>query len=451
MSLRQRLILSITLALLAALAFGSALAFWHAAHQVRTEMQAAMAVGEHIVRNAIDDTKQTNRPRDQERLIAEFDGNRHLRAVLVDDSGTELRASSPEPPDSRAPDWFNRALADRPQRTKVELPPDGSDHYAVILGTDASNELAEAWSDIILSLAVLAIFSTLVLGLIYLTLERGLRPLKELEAAFVRIGAADYTACVTETGAAEFVDLGRNFNRMVSRLGAMKRQNDRLNEQLESVQEEERGDLARELHDEIGPFLFAVSLDVSAIHQLAKDNDELTTRIEAIRDAITHMQRHLRSILGRLRSTVLLDFGLAHAAHSLVDFWKVRHPNVEFGLHISQESYGEVLDGAIYRILREGLSNSLRHGQPDRVDISVAEQGEDALAVTVVDNGRGMDRSEAVAGFGIIGMRERAASLGGTLFVKNRADGGGVILTAQFPLNEAARVVTTAKVPEFSQ
>ena len=75
---------------------------------------------------------------------------------------------------------------------------------------------------------------------------------------------------------------------------------------------------------------------------------------------------------------------------------------------------------------------------------------EPKLTVTVVDNGRGMDGSETVAGFGIIGMRERAASLGGSLLVKNRADRGGVILTAQFPLNEAVRVVTTAKVPEFS-
>jgi two-component system, NarL family, sensor histidine kinase UhpB len=452
MSLRQRLILSITLALVAALAFGSALAFWHAAHQVRTEMQAAMAVSEHIVKNAIEDTKQTDRHRDLERLIAEFNGNRHLRAVLVDESGKELSASSPELPDTRAPDWFNRALTGTPQQTKVELPPDGPDHYSVILTTDASNELAEAWSDINLSLTVLAIFSTLVLGLIYLTLERGLRPLKELNAAFVRIGAADYAARVTETGATEFVDLGRNFNRMASRLGAMKLQNDRLNEQLESVQEEERADLARELHDEIGPFLFAVSLDVSAICQFTKDSAELTPRVEAIREAITHMQRHLRSILGRLRSTVLLDFGLAHAADGLVDFWKVRHPKVDFGIDISQESYGEVLDGAIYRILREGLSNALRHGQPDRVQISVTQQGEGTLSVTIVDDGRGMDHpSESVAGFGIIGMRERAASLGGSVLVKNRAEARGVILTAQFPFDPVSSVVTKDKVSEFLQ
>jgi two-component system, NarL family, sensor histidine kinase UhpB len=58
MSLQLRLIISIALALLATLTFGSALTFWHAAHQVKTEMQAAMTVGEHIVKNAIGDPKQ---------------------------------------------------------------------------------------------------------------------------------------------------------------------------------------------------------------------------------------------------------------------------------------------------------------------------------------------------------------------------------------------------------
>jgi two-component system, NarL family, sensor histidine kinase UhpB len=448
MSLRQRLILSISLALLAALVFGSALAFWHAAHQVRTEMQAAMAVGEHIAKNAIEDTKLSNRPQDLDRLIAEFNGNRHLRAVLVDERNRVLSASNPELPDTRTPAWFERALGGTPQNARVEVRADGPDRYAVVLTTDPSNELAEAWSDITLSLTVLAIFSSLVLGLIYLTLERGLRPLKDLNAAFARIGAADYTTRVTESGATELVDLGRNFNRMASRLSAMKLQNDRLNEQLESVQEEERADIARELHDEIGPFLFAASLDVSAIYQVAKGSTELTPRIEAIRDAIAHMQRHLRSILGRLRSTALLDFGLAAAADSLVEFWKVRHPNVDFGLEISRESYGEALDGAIYRILREGLNNALRHGQPDQVHISVVQEGEDTLVVRIVDNGRGMDSSEPVAGFGIIGMRERAASLGGSLVVKNLADRRGVIVTAEFPLN-AGRTETIDKVPEF--
>jgi two-component system sensor histidine kinase UhpB len=211
MSLRLRLIFSIGLALLASLAVGSALTFWHAAHQVQTEMRAAMAVGEHIVKNAVDDSKQrTGRRQRLERLIAEFDGNRHLQASLVDRHNQVLLASKPEPPDSRVPGWFHRWLDGGAQTVKVEVPSEAEDYRAVVLAADASNELAEVWSDISLALAVLVTFCTLVLGLVYWALARGLRPLNDLNVAFVRVGKGDYGARVAENGPMELRILRMN-------------------------------------------------------------------------------------------------------------------------------------------------------------------------------------------------------------------------------------------------
>ena len=392
-SLQQRLTLSIGLALLATLAFGSALAFWHGAHQVQIEMQAAMAVGQHIVRNAIDDARQDEHPRNPERLIAEFNGNRHLRALLIDEDGRVKAASNLEPPDNRVPSWVKRHLGGIPKQVKVELPYPSGGHDVVLLTTDASNELAEAWSDIGLSLAVLATFSSLVLGSVYLTLKSGLRPLRELNTGLVRIGKGDYSARVAEAGAMEIVHLSQSFNRMASQLDTMKVENDQLNEQLANVQEEERADIARELHDEIGPFLFAVSLDVSAMQKYAKSSvaAELAPRIEAVRDAIAHMQRHLRSILGKLRPTVLLDFGLTHAVENLIDFWKIRRKGVEFDVRIGQESFGKVMDDAIYRIVREGMNNALRHGRPDRIAVTVSQDASEAVVIEIIDDGGGLN------------------------------------------------------------
>ncbi len=451
MSLQQRLIMSIGLALLATVTFGSALAFWHAARQVQTEVQAAMAVGEHIVKNAIDEAKKDEGLRNPERLIAEFNGNRHLRATLIDGTGQVLLASTPEPADE-VPRWFKHYLGGVPEQVKLRLPAASGDQRAVVLTSDASNELAEAWGDIGLSLAVLATFSSLVLGLVYWTVGRGLRPLNELNSAFVRVGTGDYAAHVEEAGATELVQLAQSFNQMVTQLSTMKVQNDRLNEQLASVQEEERADIARELHDEIGPFLFAVSLDVSAMQRAAKGNPatELASRIDAVRDAVAHMQRHLRSILGRLRPTVLLDLGLAHAIESLVDFWKVRHPHIDFNVRVRQETFGKVLDDAIYRILREGLSNALRHGRPRAVTVAVWKESNKMVAVEIVDDGGGLGAPAMVAGFGITGMQERAASLGGTLTVANRTDGRGVIVTARLPCVPEDDVVPEEIVEELS-
>jgi two-component system sensor histidine kinase UhpB len=346
-----------------------------------------------------------------------------------------LSASTPEPPDSRVPGWFKQYVDGFPQQVKMGLPSNYGDHNAIVLAAYASNELAEAWSDIGLSLGVLATFSTLVLGLVYWILAWGLRPLKTLNVAFARIGKGDYHAHVEERGPTELAHLAHEFNQMVSRLCLMKVQNDRLNKQLANVQDEERADIARELHDEIGPFLFAVSLDIAAMSQISKDlTIQLAPRIEAMRDAIAHMQKHLKSILVRLRPPVCLDFGLAHAVDNILLFWKARHHDMVFNVDIAEESFGEILDDCIYRIIREGLSNALRHGQPTHIDITAQIEDKNTLTVEVIDDGHGIMPPGPFVGFGVAGMQERAVSLGGTLIVKNRVDNTGVIVRARFPV-----------------
>jgi two-component system, NarL family, sensor histidine kinase UhpB len=326
----------------------------------------------------------------------------------------------------------------------VALPSDDEDYAAVVLAADASNELAEAWSDVGLALGVLVTFCTLVLGLVYYLLARGLRPLNELNAAFVRVGRGDYGARVAEKGATELAHLARGFNQMIARLSTMKLRNDRLNEQLANVQEEERADLARELHDEIGPFLFAVSLDVSAMHQFAKADAavQFAPRLEAIRDAVAHMQKHLKSILGRLRPAVLVDVGLAQAVDNLVEFWKARHSNIVFGVDICPESFGELLDDGVYRIVRESVSNALRHGRPRRIEVDIRPVTGNMVVVTIANDGARIEQPGPAIGFGITGMQERVDSLGGVLAVRNRVDREGVVVTARLPLQTSLELLT---------
>jgi two-component system sensor histidine kinase UhpB len=442
-TLRLRLIVSIGVALLASLALGAALTFWHAGHKVQTEVQAAIAVGAHVARSAVDDSEQqgTNRRDRVTKLIGEFDGDRHVRAYLLDRDNLVLLASTPEPPTDPAPAWFQKLLAGEPRRVQVSLPAEFGNYGGVVLATDPSNELAEAWDDTGLALAVLATFCTLVLGVVYWTLTRGLRPLQDLSVAFARVGRGDYGAGVRESGPVELARIGREFNQMVEHLSAMRRQNSRLSEQLRNVQEEERAGLARELHDEIGPFLFAVGLDVSSIHQIAKTDRSLqlalAPRLEAIRDAVAHMQKHLKVILGRLRPIALFDLGLPHAIDNIVDFWRARYPNVTFDVRVCRETLGERLEEVVYQIVRESLSNALRHGHPSRIEIEIESAADGTIAIGVTDDGGGMP-ADAAIGFGITGMQERAALLGGTLSVCDRADAKGVVVSARLPPDRPA-------------
>jgi two-component system sensor histidine kinase UhpB len=450
LSLRSRLLFSIFVTLVLSLMAGGAFTYWHAVKKIETEMNAAIAVGGRIAHNAVDDAEEaTDPPRRLELLVADFHGDRHLRASLVVD-GKVIRASELAKPESPAPDWFFHLLAGPPNVRQVELPAVFDRYGTVVLQTDANNEVAEVWGDVGLTLSVLTIFCGLVLTFVYLTLASAIRPLQDLTAAFARVGERDYRERVSERGPLELVGLYQGFNRMVERLARTEQQNKRLQEQLATVQDEERADLARDLHDEIGPLLFAADVDAVAIGQLADggEHEQIPERVGIIREAIGQMQRHVRDILGRLRPAVLLDVGLAHAIDNLVSFWRAHRPNLNFCLNVPEEGFGELLDATVYRIVQESLSNAVRHGNPNRIEITVRAHPDHSIGIRVVDDGGGLKANGRPGGYGIIGMQERVATLGGILEVGNRPDGRGVIVTARLPMHAGERIVRAQETPQ---
>jgi two-component system sensor histidine kinase UhpB len=317
---------------------------------------------------------------------------------------------------------------------REDLPVSSNAYSAIVLEADPHNEIGEAWSDVVRSLAVLATFCSLVLLLVYWTIGRALRPLPDLFAAFSRIGDGDYAAQIIERGPLELARICGGFNQMAKRLNEMEVRNRHLAEQLAIVQDEERSDLARDLHDEIGPLLFAVSVDLASIRQQNKSpsNPTIVPRLDAIRDAVGQMQRHVKSILGRLRPPTLLDLGPAHAVDNLIVFWKARYPAVVFDVDMPPDSFGPAIDEQIYRIIQESLNNALRHGRAQHIAIAVRLDADRVIAVNVSDDGVGFQVASS-AGFGLLGMQERVQSLGGTLSAGNRHDRSGVIVSARLP------------------
>ncbi len=268
MSLRLRLLISIGLVLAFTLLVGSVLIYFEAVNKVDTEMQAALAVGVRTVQNATDDAEEAVNPlRQLELLVEDFNGNRHVRAFLMNTNGIAVDKSMLLMPSNPAPAWFNDLLMREPEFVHIFLPPAFSRYGSIILTTDSHNEIDEAWSDFVVTLTILALFCALVLALVYFTLGRPLRLLRDMSTAFKRVGNRDYSPRIAETGAREITDLARCFNDMVMRLAGIERLNRQLQAQLATVQEEERTDLARDLHDEIGPLLFALNIDISTLQQ----------------------------------------------------------------------------------------------------------------------------------------------------------------------------------------
>jgi two-component system sensor histidine kinase UhpB len=140
----------------------------------------------------------------------------------------------------------------------------------------------------------------------------------------------------------------------------------------------------------------------------------------------------------------LTEFGLKQVIEHLIAFWRYRHPKIEFEVSVTiepQESgFGELIDATLYRVIQEGVSNAVRHGEATRITVMVAphEAGRDIIA-SIIDNGRGLTTTSGSSdiGFGLLGMRERVAALGGSLTIADRSDSGdrrgGLAVVARLP------------------
>lgn len=436
LSLRASLLLGTALVLLASLICGGVLIYWHAVSKVAEEMTAALNVGERTLRNGVADMERlTSPPQDLATLVKSLDGDRHLRATLIAPHGAVLARSTPLRSSEPAPEWFYRLLAHNPTASRITVPMSSGRLGTLLLETDSRNEIAEAWSDAILTFAILALFCGSSVLLVYWIVGRALKPLGTVVSALQRVGQGDYTPQPLAAGPRELTQVSNGFNQMVTRLAQMSQRKDQLEEQLVEVQEEERAELARDLHDEIGPLLFAVNVDVAALqeHEAIRADPGLRARVTATGDAVLRMQQHVRSILGRLRTPTVADLGLRHSVERLIAFWSSRYPAVSFHMDILEEGLGTELGSRIYRIVQESISNSLRHGHPTRIELTVRWDSSSSLLVEIRDDGVGLQTDGSQGGLGLMGMRERVTSLGGDLAVSAGPDGRGVTVRAWLP------------------
>jgi two-component system, NarL family, sensor histidine kinase UhpB len=440
MPLRVRLIALIGLMLLASLACGSVLVGWHAASSVRTELRAALDVGANTVRNGLAEFARSDDRWDELRhLVSTFNGNRHVRATLLDGRDQPLAASTLFVPTQQVPVWFRRLIGREPGAVRLPVSPADAGGGAIVLQADPINEIGEVWAESRDAVLVFAGFALLSALLICAVIGRALRPLEDLSSAFKQIGKGDYHRKVPEHGPPELTHLASGFNLMTRRLATAAAQNRRLNERLLTLQAEERADLARDLHDEIGPLLFAVDMTAATIERLVGSDraGDIPTHVRSIHDAIGRVQRHVRAILGRLRP--IRAIGLEAAIGRLTAFWQSRRPDIAFAVEVSVEEdrIDDDLKDTIYRVVQEALSNAIRHGKPARVGIAIAHGDADGIRVEVTDDGIGMATNEMTARgpaqLGLIGMRERVMAMAGSLSIQQGLDGRGLALVASLP------------------
>jgi signal transduction histidine kinase len=205
-----------------------------------------------------------------------------------------------------------------------------------------------------------------------------------------------------------------------------------------SAQESERQRIARELHDHLGQYFVAILLGLGTVEQTWRRGDEAGQRIAELKELTSAVSREVHQLSWELRPTALDDLGLEAAMANYLEKWRERFSlNVDFVGNLRGRRLSPPIEITLYRVLQEAMTNIARHAKAARVSVAL-EANPTEVRLIVEDDGTGFDSGEAgvpggqPSGFGLLGVRERLAAVGGALSIET-APYRGTTLFCQIP------------------
>ncbi|WP_395666193.1 ATP-binding protein [Methylocella sp.] len=436
---RLALIPSVILALGIAVAIGATLA--GARGRIASEEASGVTLGDHLIRFALDDLAAARSPGDRaataRRLREGLAQIRHIRVAFPD--------APPPPPSNLAPAWFT-ALLRPPEIVKTYSLGGGAEPRGeIVMRGEPSDESAEIWSGLLFLTALLGLLSFAIVTLMVAAARHALAPLRQLLEGLDRLGRGQFGA-LPQIGTGELAPIAAHFNRLSATLARSEADNHLLIDRLMSVQDAERKELARELHDEFGASLFGIRAAASCIVEAAsaevgpEAKTEIVERARSVSALADAIQKQNYRILERIRPMVLRQMGLAEALAQLVESFRAQHKEFSCAIEVSETAAGRRFDEeaslTAYRIAQEGLTNVARHSGADSVCVSMevarAPSGAEEIRLAVEDDGVGPP-PELRYGYGLLGMSERVRKLDGRLTIKE-GEAGGTRIEAVIPL-----------------
>jgi signal transduction histidine kinase len=230
-----------------------------------------------------------------------------------------------------------------------------------------------------------------------------------------------------------------------------------LSRHLITISEDEKSRLSRELHDEMGANLTSISMDIGAVtQQLQNTHPELAAQLKRARGTLVETVELKRRIIENLRPSLLDNLGLCAAIDSYTDDF-MRMTKLACETEIGPEVDTIVRTGdaslsiALFRIVQESLTNIRKYAKASQVSVTLTHT-EEGLVLRIIDDGIGIASNTLAKpmSHGILGMRERALLLGGTLTIRRGRGDRGTCIEARIPLGNGAIVEGTTAKPALS-
>ncbi|MFT3731901.1 MAG: ATP-binding protein [Hyphomicrobium sp.] len=455
-SIRQQVLLAISAMLLLAAVLMGIIAVLNGRQSVNVEIEASMDTTEGYLRELVRRITAENRLSDLDIVVAhEIEHLRHAR-VYVEEPGKPMRMlRSPtgqtdvDDGDDRTPDWFEALM----------MPQGGNDHTRVIniepngrsliLKGDPDDEIAEKWEQLSAFATVALLAIVLIMAAFYFVLGRILNPLTALAKGLVALEAGERSQRLEIPKVSEVADIATKFNSLAVSLDHARAENGELYRQIQSVQEDERREIARELHDEAGPCLFGITANAESIGSLVNSQqsesaDPIRKRTEEILSIATRLKAMNRALLKRLHPVSVGKVPLSALIQDLIYDFERRHSDVRIGFSVAPfiKAYGERIDLTVYRSTQEALTNAIRHGRASHIVIELREESSagsgnreslpSAIALSISDDGIGL-KPETQVGFGLSAMKERVLAAGGSLVISGH-EPHGTTISIRIPL-----------------
>jgi two-component system sensor histidine kinase UhpB len=205
----------------------------------------------------------------------------------------------------------------------------------------------------------------------------------------------------------------------------------RLTERIENIREEERAQVAREIHDELGAVLSLLKIQVASVQKRTRHDPEVLEKTQSILDQLDHAIRTIQRIAKDLRPSLLDHFGLGAAMEEYVD------TNCHRDVYVCEKDIDMdvVIDSlratALFRVFQEAITNIIRHAKAKNILVRLKQDGT-RITLVVNDNGVGIERGQLLRrdSLGLIGMRERIRPFGGIVTIVGRPSQGTTVTVA---------------------
>ncbi|NIM94722.1 MAG: hypothetical protein GTO18_13560 [Anaerolineales bacterium] len=378
-------------------------------------------------------------------------GSQGYRSFLTDGAGMVLQSIGYEPVSGNQWAHLGVEAALRGEVGSSFVPAEDGEHvvaFSPIQPTGWALILEEPWELVTSSLldislaAPLALVPALLVTLIGLWFgaRQVVGPIRKLQDKAEQLAQSNYAAIEESVGGIEEIkSLQETLVWMVKNIREAQSALQRYIAAITDAQEDERRRLARELHDETIQDLIAIDQHIQMIRMDKKNNSDVEDQLATVRREVNETIQELRRLIRALRPIYLEDLGLVPALEMLVKEAETdKKYEVSFSVDGNIRRLEPNVELAIYRVIQEALSNSIRHANANTIALHLQFE-DDGLEVSFQDNGAGFhppDRPSSLGAedrFGLMGMYERAELIGARLKL-NSSPGSGTQINIELPL-----------------